>query len=174
MILALYKTNLKRREKTMETRQCKSCKGSRLAYHLDGFPDRPCYSCEGKGYFEPLNIPSILQEIKGRKGLCSKRPKSDRAYFIWRLARFHGGVDVTMPMMAECAIHGDPFDKELDALADAVAKKVFGTNMAAANRWGKLLGYIENDIPGLPATAYENGPVLIDNNKPDEELLELK
>jgi len=117
---------------------------------------------------------SIVEEIKGRKGLCSKRPEGSRAYYVWRMARFHGGADVTMPVVASVLRGNDPFVKELDALAELVAKKVFGTDMAAALRWGSALGFLNQAIPaGLPGSAYPNGPVVLDGNKPVAESLEI-
>ena len=65
---------------------------------------------------------------------------SGYAYYVWRMARFHGGVDVTMPIMASLFA---PKDKvllaTLDTLADVIAKESFGTNMAAARRWRGLI-----------------------------------
>jgi hypothetical protein len=165
-----------------DRRACKSCKGSGKAYQWEyekarGEAPKPCYSCQGRGWFGPPDAAAIIAAIKGRKGLRSSRPKDDsRAYFCWRLARFHGGADVTMPMGAEMEVRGDPYVKELDAIADAVAQRVYGTNLAAAHRWGRLLGYLPSDkeMPGLPATAYESGPVLgFGATKPEEERNEL-
>jgi len=61
----------------------------------------------------------------------------------------------------------------LDLLADAVAKQVYGTDMAAAHRWGRSLGYVQEDVPGLPDSAYPGGRVA-DEDKPAEETEELK
>lgn len=175
-------------------RECKGCKGSKVTireaftYHDERtgedhhYPRKvsPCHSCDGAGEFPAVNVEMILAAIKGRKGLRSKPPKPHgdvndrRAYYVWRLARFHGGADVTMPVTATLLLHNDPFVRELDALADAVAKRVFGSDLAAAHRWGRALGHLDRDLPGLPATAYSNGPVLgPDILKPDEELPEL-
>jgi hypothetical protein len=137
------------------TRQCLRCKGSKVTvreafdYKLDrdkdGAPlpnsrikhyprqESPCYSCCGAGEFDPPDLDAILKAIKGRKGLCSKRPDDSRSYYVWRMARFHGGADVTMPMTASMDISGDPFRPELDLIASAVAKRVFGTD--GAGQW---------------------------------------
>jgi hypothetical protein len=78
-----------------------------------------------------------------------------------------------MPMTADSVTSGDPFKPELDAMADMVAKKVFGTNMAAAYRWGNLL-FGEVDVPkDQPDSARSGGPVA-DENKPDFEMIERK
>jgi hypothetical protein len=138
--------------------------------------------------FPGLDIPAIVELVMAGKGdkrrfrkawpskmspWGNKNVTERRAYYIWRLARFHGGADVTMPMTAMSASEGDPFKTALDALNDIVAKKVFGTDRAAAHRWGGLLGFSSPAPAGLPSSAYPNGPV-VDDNKPDFELLELK
>lgn len=174
-------------------RACKGCKGtgSNRCYPADGVACpatcplckgtnvRPCYKCDGKGIFTAPDWDALLTAIRGRGGkLRSARPgreKGDRAYYIWRIARFNGGADVTMPMMASLFSDGDPFLPELDAFADAVAVRVFGTRLAGAARWGRLLtNNAPATPPGLPATAYEFGPVLgPDVVKPKEELGEI-
>lgn len=155
---------------TQETLQegcriCPHCEGK--GYTIWTWSDRPdenhkCYDCDGTGFFHPIDVPAIMAAIKGRKGLRSSRPSRDkghRAYYVWRMARFHGGVDVTMPFMASLDCGNDPFRAELDAIADHVAKAVFGTDLAAAYRWGSALGMIDKPAPaGLPLTAYPNGP----------------
>lgn len=149
-------------------RQCKACKGS--GEGLSG----PCLTCSGKGMVEAPDGLAILKQVLGRKGLRSKRPSDPRAYYVWRLARFHGGADVTMPALASMLIWGDPYRAELDELAEAVARAVFGTDLAAAHRWGQALGWFDRELPGLPATAYRGGPVLQRPDKPEEERAELE
>ena len=87
------------------------------------------------------------------------------------MTRFHGGADVTMPMMADLFCGRDAWRAELNAYAEALAIKVFGTDMAAAYRWASVM---RGDVvpPGQPATAYPNGPVH-DGNKPGFEKPEL-
>lgn len=112
---------------------------------------KKCYACDGKGWFSPPNEEAIRRLCFTKHGLRSTRPRdttetacghSQRAYYVWRMARFHGGKDVTMPVMAALDVRGDPYVKELDALADAVAKEAFGTDKAAAVVWGRVLGYL--------------------------------
>lgn len=161
----------------METRNCTSCKGTGKSSWMD----RVCVSCNGTGTFSGLDIPAIIEAIKGRKGLRSKAPAycgkdftiaNVRAYYVWRMARFHGGVDVTMPIVASTMVHGDPFIKELESVADAVAKRVFGTDLAAAYRWGNLLVGSMPVPDGMPVTAYAHGPV-VTAEKPEEEYPEM-
>ena len=131
-------------------RKCESCHGTgitvREAFSYEGrnYPERrsSCISCGGRGEFEEPDPVAIEAAIKGRKGLRSARPKDHRAYYVWRMARFHGGVDMTMPVMASVEIHGDPFRKELDAIADNMAKKYFGSDLKAARRWGRAFGIL--------------------------------
>lgn len=162
-----------------ETRPCRSCDGNgrRAVYGREG-ETRACYTCEGAGRLAALDELAIRAAIRGRKGLRTAPPEKRgvagaRAYYVWRLARFHGGVDVTMPVMASTLIHGDPFVRELEALAETIAREWLGTDLAGAVRWGSALGYIQRAPAGLPATAYPSGPVLDGVHKPDEELLEL-
>jgi hypothetical protein len=183
----------------IETRNCKRCDGKRTLFtqgftSLEGkaYPDstRKCYACDGAGVFAAPDLKSLLDAVTTARGAtngkrrfrasCPKnlvhyKSRDDRrGYYVWRLARFHGGKDVTMPIMAMTAISGDPFERELDAFASLIAKACFGTDMAAASRWGQLLGNVRpQDIPAdLPMSAYEGGPVA-DENKPQEEALEL-
>ena len=135
---------------------------------------RLCPFCDGRGFFHTPDVPFLLQLIKGRKGLRSKRPEgSDRAYYVWRMARFHGGADVTMPMTASLAVAGDPYVPLLDVVADKVAERVYGTSRAGATRWANALGMELAPDPTLPASAHPGGPVVTDSNKPDTEQLEL-
>ena len=91
-----------------DARDCPRCKGvgtqfcEAFSYGDTHYPSRveTCYCCKGDGKFKAPVIAEILGEIRGRKGLRSKRPDGRRAYYVWRMARFHGGVDVTMPMCA--------------------------------------------------------------------------
>lgn len=162
----------------VETRECKSCKGSgKSDYSRDG----NCTLCRGARVLAAPDVPYILRAIAGRKGLRTAAPDhygkaytlaNVRAYYVWRLARFHGGADVTMPITAETLIHGDPWRAELERIAELVAKRAFGTHMAAAYRWAGALGHSVNVPDGMPATAYSCGPVA-DSNKPDFELPEL-
>lgn len=165
---------------------CTRCKGEgTVPEHWDGehYQEQPvgrklCVYCRGKKTFDPPDVPAILQAIKGRKGLRSSMTfemsrGNPRAYYVWRLARFHGGKDVTMPMTACILIEGDPFHDLLDKIAELVAKKAFGTDMAAAYRWAGALGHSVSVPDGMPASAYSSGPTY-DSNKPDFELLETK
>lgn len=125
--------------------------------------------------FSPPDLLGITKAVLGRKGLRGTRPTEPRSYYVWRMARFHGGRDVTMPVIAFFGVHGDPFRSELDTLASLLAREVFGTDMAAAHRWGGLLGLNKGGInqKNLPSSAFENGPVVGDRHKPDDELVEL-
>jgi len=111
-----------------------------------------CGSCNGEGSFPEINEAKIRERITATRGKnkgklrasmssCFNDNDEARAYYVWRLARFHGGADMTMPMMADLALRGDPFKPELDKLADAVAKETFGTDLAGALRWGRALGF---------------------------------
>ena len=143
---------------------CSVCKGAKVLVSggftgVDGkeWPTttRPCYCCQGRGDFPEVDIEAIVKAIVATKGknkgtlrasmvspLRSEGVPEARAYFVWRLARFHGGKDCTMPVTAEMVVRGDPYLKELDRIAEEVAKRAFGTDMAGAARWAKAFGMI--------------------------------
>jgi hypothetical protein len=131
---------------------------------------KACIYCQGRGTFPELNVEAVVSACfttrggkRFRKSMTSPvgraSPEAVRAYYVWRLARFHGGADVTMPITAMMLIDGDPMVKMLDAISDRVALAAFGTSNAAATRWGRALGYDVPETPGLPASAYSGGPV---------------
>jgi hypothetical protein len=166
-----------------ETRECGNCKDTpgeyvQKAFSYEGrnYPERrrPCSTCKGIVHMPSPDAAAIVDAIRGRnpRKLRSKRPDDRRAYFVWRMARFHGGADVTMPMTAMMEVGRDPWLKELESLADHVAKLVFGTDLAAAHRWGRAFGTIDRDLPGLPDSAYSGGRVA-DQDKPESEFAEL-
>ena len=150
----------------MEQRDCLRCKGTGttfskgFTYGDKTYPDRTetCTRCKGEKVYQEPNLSTIMEQITTERGAPKGSRKfraafpsnlkhwSDRdaarAYYVWRLARFHGGKDMTMPMTAETVIGGDPFHKELETMADAVAKIYFGTDMAAARRWGRAFGIV--------------------------------
>ncbi len=82
-----------------------------------------------------------------------------------------------MPVMASMDIRNYPFVKELDLIVDFVAKAAFGTTLAAAMRWGPLMGGITSEqareygkLKGIEImTAFESGPVVL-GGKPEREL----
>lgn len=174
-------------------RSCTRCKGAGKyvrSWDAEGAEPHICASCDGAATFEGLDVVGLVELVMtGKKGSekrsfrkawpekwnvwRNKDVKIRRAYYIWRMARFNGGADVTMPMTAMDATTGDPFTKELDAISDLVAKKVFGTHMAAAYRWRNALGGHVSVPAGLPETAYSNGPVA-DSNKPWWEAVEIR
>jgi len=136
-----------------------------------------CHYCNGRGTFPALDVEATVNACfttrggkRFRKSMTSPLPRESpeaiRAYYVWRMARFHGGADVTMPMTAMMLIEGDPVVKQLELMADKVAIAAFGTSNAAASRWGRALGYDVPETPGLPASAYSGGPVH-DGNDPD-------
>ena len=163
-----------------EPRDCPRCEGK--GTHTDTWGSketRECYNCNGKCLFYPPDFKLIMDQIKGRKGLRTSRPDRElggRPYYVWRMARFHGGIDVTMPVMAGLELGSDPFTPELDLFADEVAHICFGTNMAAACRWGSLLTNVDTHTyakdNNLPMTAFSSGPVVL-GPKPASENPEL-
>ena len=177
----------------MERMPCKGCGGTGRDDSQWNESGR-CYQCYGAGRFphpadqaEGLKRLIISSRGASKGTLRASRPVRAprgadpdtrilhaRAYFLWRIARFHGGRDVCMPMCAEMEVEGDPFRDMLDELASGIARKAFGTDMAAAARWGTALGWIDpaDVTQGLPDSAYSSGPVA-DEHKPREEDAEL-
>jgi hypothetical protein len=177
-------------------RNCKKCKGTGQHdhfWHYDEttgkgyFGPGPCEYCGTTGKIAKPDFNTIFLTVtKGKKGDDKrsfrnskpkfenefKNPAEGRAYYVWRMVRFHGGADVTMPVVASMCVNYDPYERELDAFAGKIAKAAFGTEMAATYRWANALGY---DLPvpaSEPATAHSCGPVA-DCNKPPVEQAEL-
>lgn len=147
-----------------DIRNCKRCDGLGTVFHkgftsLEGkvYPDRTdvCNGCRGEKTFAAPDVRSILQQIIVKQGKNKGNLKSGwagnehykshdaaRAYYVWRMARFHGGVDTKLPMTATMVIRSDSWTVELDKIADEVAKLTLGTDMAGAIRWGRAFGII--------------------------------
>lgn len=162
---------------------CGRCKGTKITKGMSGegynFPDRPCYFCDGKGVlggFDPLTIVKACFVVKpGKSARFRQSPPSKwsarkrgsdgaRAYYVWRMVRFHGGKDVTMPMEAISVCEGDPALPLLDVLVSVVAKRVCGTDRAAAYRWGRLLvdPTLPEYPPGEPLSATTHQPAILE------------
>jgi hypothetical protein len=170
----------------VETRKCLRCKDTpgeyvarAFSYEGRSYPEvrKPCHSCDGVPDVPKPDCRAIFDSLKGKplKGknrLRSRRPDDAPSYYVWRMARFHGGADVTMPVGASLEIGGNPWKDELDALAGLVAIWAYGTDLAGPHRWARALGRLEADLPGLPDSAYSGGPVA-DEDKPLEEFAEL-
>lgn len=161
---------------------CQKCEAGTIPAHdIAGlhFAAKPCPYCDGGGHFTRPDVESLVKAVKGRKPgtLRSKRPDNSRAYYVWRMARFHGGADVTLPMQATFEVSGDPFVPYLDVVAEKVAQAVYGSDVAGAMRWAHAMGhevsadYLAGQI--LPPSAYPGGPVVTDGDKPASEQLEL-
>ena len=150
----------------MDQRDCLRCKGTGETFHK-GFsygekvyPDKTevCSRCNGAKTYNAPDLNAIVDAVTTGRGMSNGKRKfrvafpskldhykdrdAARAYFCWRLARFHGGIDMRMPMTAEMVIGGDPYVKELEQLADMLAKAYFGSDMRAAQRWGQAFGII--------------------------------
>lgn len=131
-------------------RKCDKCDLTGLADSLSGKLET-CFECEGRGYFAPLDEEQIRADVKGRTSpLRSSAPhkarkmtvRERRAYYVWRMARFHGGADPTVPVVATWFCGDDAFGIELDTLAETLAREAFGTDMGAAYRWGRAMGML--------------------------------
>lgn len=134
-------------------RNCTRCNGSGQREYLNKITE--CSFCDGKGSFPEVDERLIRGLIianqgknKGKLRASMVSPLSKegvvkaRAYYVWRIARFHGGVDMTMPITAEMLVYGDPYREDLEKLAGIVAMENYGTDLAAARRWGRAFGMI--------------------------------
>jgi len=134
-----------KKKRDFEVRACLRCKGQKTIVNWDK-AIRPCTYCNGKGGFKEPNKDRILNNCGSNRGVIrSSRPKVDkgfRAYYVWRIARFHGGKDTRMPMCAEMDVQYDPFRPELEEMAQELAAKAFGTSYAGAMIWGRALGVL--------------------------------
>jgi RNA polymerase subunit RPABC4/transcription elongation factor Spt4 len=112
--------------------------------------DTTCPYCRGNRFFPKPEDLQILVRIVGSRGKNAGQfritsPSRDgvhgrRAYYVWRMARFHGGEDVSMPILAEKMVQGDPYLPYLNTLATEVAKRTFGTHLGAVKHYRGLLG----------------------------------
>lgn len=137
---------------------CVACKGTGKGGKsaFGGERERDCDCCSGLGVYRhagKAELDRILALIVSQQGKTkgrlksswqwSKEPKEhgfdrvtfNRAYYVWRWARFHGGEDVTMPWTAGWRAGGDPNQKTLDRWSEIVAKRAFGSDMVGARRW---------------------------------------
>jgi hypothetical protein len=126
------------------TLPCKCCKGTGIKPPIISgdrvlVKEKECFDCKGTGTFSAPVLEEIVALIKGRKGLRSRRPDDRRAYYVWRLARFHGGQDMALPVMAEMDSSSDPYKDLLDLWARAVAKRVYGSGTTGTERWQRAM-----------------------------------
>lgn len=158
----------------MDTRICTRCNGQ--GFRTESWDavgtSKPCYACDGQGHFPAVEVAPIralvinpktgktfstsLNSKDGRKradslgalapvtpyGMLLRR----RAQYVWRIARWHAGVDGTGfnlggAIMADMDLMGDPWKPELDTLADLIADECYGrgANLRAARRWTQAL-----------------------------------
>jgi hypothetical protein len=99
-------------------------------------------------------------ELQGRNGLRTARPNSGVSAYLWRMVRFHGGVDTTMPVTCYfylqdyldktfnkgefnvCGIinaKGKALLDDLDTLIDPLCERFGLSPYAGARRWEGLL-----------------------------------
>lgn len=98
----------------------------------------------------------VLKQCRGRKGLRTSKPKdSGFSAYVWRMARFHSGLDIHLPMMAEfdlanwadhSYVSGDHqayrnLKKQADQMVDRVCQDLGLSNLEAAHRWARAYGY---------------------------------
>ena len=114
----------------------------------------PCDRCQDGVFPElKLQLRELYNLCAGTKHtLRSSKPKvsregsgfytqalNRRAYYVWRMARYHGGQDLTHPDLAVKEIEGDPCIGDLNIVANWFAKETFGTCLAALERRQRML-----------------------------------
>ncbi len=172
---------------------CGRCKGTGIdkGYTFESYsrPDRPCYICEGTKTlpgFDPLPLAKGCfvidkktdQPKRWKRSAPSKMQHrksgtdAARVYYLWRMARFHGGADVTMPMEAMTVTSGDPCVPLLDVLAESLARAIYGSDRAAAYRWGRLLkdASLPEYPPGVALSASSHMPAILEPEEDHEHL----
>lgn len=74
---------------------------------------------------------------------AGRKPLAGPLAYVYEMARFHGGATggyLGTAIGAECHLPRDyPHREALDAIADAAARIVYGTDRAAAERWARAL-----------------------------------
>jgi len=130
------------------TIDCPACQGTGTYRIVGTTYAAPCSGCAASGSQtapdETCIRAAIFTAKRGAYRLRASFPRhrgDARSYYVWRLARFHGGADVTLPVMADLGVRHDAFKADLDRMADDVAREAFGDNMRAARRWGQALGF---------------------------------
>jgi len=107
---------------------------------------KQCPVCDGSGTVT-IDPDAIRRAITTRTGLAKSKPAAARSVFgaeyVWRMIRFHAGVDVTMPTTCWYTIGCGGILQQrhqsllnvLDRLVDDLAEEFFGTSTAAAEVW---------------------------------------
>ena len=128
---------------------CPECRATGTAWG-----GKTCPTCEGRLMVHISSI-AIERALKGRgdKPLRSTKPDIRKApygaTFVWRIARFLGGADPSMPVTCyfDIGCHGIQTDEKkrvedvLWQIAEVLAERAFGTSSAGCERWLPLLGW---------------------------------
>lgn len=67
------------------------------------------------------------------------RVTDKRIRYVWRLGRWHGGVDTSLPYLEMTILEGDPWLPELDAVAEIAAHAHLGTSLEGLRVWNEEL-----------------------------------
>lgn len=180
-------------ETQIATRECKGCKGTKVYESYKG--PETCPYCKGTGQYAEPDYQSILDALIATKGKNKgkvrvsppkyeyKDSQSMRVYHVWRMWRFDTGQDVTMPITTMTNVRHDPWARELEQMAEMLAKKTHGTRVSAgALRWGPLLGACPEDAAQklqdaghiIPQAAFPCGPVADEHKDLPAEACELR
>ncbi|MDE2621156.1 MAG: hypothetical protein KGL54_13415 [Sphingomonadales bacterium] len=128
---------------------CTGCAGTGRTATILGTP-AVCLDCYGAGRFAPVDLGDLRRRLTGRNGFrrslssgSAQDIASCRAYYVWRLVRFHGNIDPTMPFVAGLIARNDPFMADLDAAVTVLGREFLGARANdGAIRWGRALGLL--------------------------------
>lgn len=145
-------------------RACELCKGAGVL----GNSQVVCDVCRGAGVLPEPDVEGILLRLRGPNGGLRREPPTllgelpalvrrlfrledvlgeRRAYYVWHLALHVGytGIDAAgrypggeMVFLEGLRVMGDPWRPELETLARAIARYIFGTDRAEVIRLARL------------------------------------
>lgn len=131
--------------------QCTGCGGAGVRRHF-GQEDRyvVCYSCHGHGGDGVPQLATLLGQCVATRGArkgCllkaapfgpSSDPDKSRARWLWRMLRFHSGLDVCMPWGFDLGSDKGA-ERVLDSFAKAIVAAVTGKASAGQDRWREAM-----------------------------------
>jgi hypothetical protein len=110
----------------------------------------------GREIGEHVDIEQLIDDLEGRNGLRTSKPDADGlTQYVWRMARFHGGYDDSMPVMIHGALQDyldeNGIDASVTGVMDDAGKEVRSELEKAVD--AVLVGYSEN--PAMAAQRWE-------------------
>jgi len=132
---------------------CTVCHGTG---HLPG-TSRSCLACGGERSFPGFEPREIYNSVLNKNGSLRKRVVSSgdvgsiRACFVFHTVKKYADPELHQPVSVELAVHGDPYIKHLEAVAQAVAQQVLHIAFKEPIMDLGLIVSVEGDVPNLDA-----------------------